>query len=283
MSGQERIAEYKKQQYQLDIAATVNPQSNAELAAKKGSLELDKKIADEEAKLAKAREDAQKQSAELAKKLVDIQHSAREMAIERLKPEEQLTALIKERNELLRHANKTTDTGLENLHAALNVQEKINGLHDKQKAQKDQTKQQKADDLKTARADEAEAKESALISKMTPEQRQKHAKQKQDMAWYEADKAERKGDPETAAKKRAEAYRLQSQVNDGTQEKLHPSVRVDSLQAVGGGGGIAQSGMSKEDKSLQQLSQQTKILQSLPQAIASALHGTAPKSLAHPK
>jgi len=80
---------------------------------------------------------------------------------------------------------------------------------------------------------------------MTPQQKRQYLTDKQNGLWSAAEISEQNGDELGASKSRVEAAKLQDQL-DGIQDpaaaaitkKTVARVSVDSIQAVGGGGGI---------------------------------------------
>ena len=85
------------------------------------------------------------------------------------------------------------------------------------------------------------------------------------MDWFDANEAEKKGDRIGAAKLRTEAMKKEDQIDLMKEDrpKNIASIKVDSLQAVGGGGGIGQAG----DSGLKQLERQTNVLLDIQQNI----------------
>jgi hypothetical protein len=123
----------------------------------------------------------------------------------------------------------------------------------------------RAEELARAREQESEIDESIRLDAMSPAERQQYLRGKQASLFREAEKAEAGGDELTAVRKRIEAKRLQSQIQSFQPEtpEARRVLTVDSLQRIGGGGGVA----NITDPAQRERERQTALLERIARAV----------------
>jgi chemotaxis protein histidine kinase CheA len=239
---------------------------------------------------------ATEQAAEKRKKLEEEIADLREKNyLESLNGEQRLAELTRERlNATLESQNETLSPdeklaaekrGLE-LDAKIAEQQKKN---DEEKAKRDKetadARLRYANELSRAQADEAHAAEQDKLDKMSPAEKRQYLTDKRNNLYYRADQAERNGDALEGSRARLaaiEADRALEAVKDDKPEKKsnRVSVRVDALQAIGGGGNVS---ASVSDPSLRQLERQTNLLERVATALEHVTGRESPRHYAQPK
>lgn len=126
----------------------------------------------------------------------------------------------------------------------------------------------RAEELARAREQEFEIDERNRLESMSPEERQQYLKEKQATLFREAEDAEAGGDELTAVRKRTEAKRLQSEIESARPTSSNESksvLTVDSLQRIGGGGGMG----NITDPAQRERERQTSLLERIARALES--------------
>lgn len=198
--------------------------------------------------------------------------------------QQKINALQEDYNRLLAEAAELT--GKEKTQKLIEA-EKVGGqLESEQRAQADdeqreaerqrreqevQTKRQadeesrRAEEMARAREQESEVDERNRMDAMSPEQRQEYLRGKQSSLFREAEEAEAGGDELTAVKKRTEAKRMQSEIGSAepTSDESRSVLTVDSLQRIGGGGGMG----NISDPAQRERERQTTLLERIARAV----------------
>ncbi|MGA3170370.1 MAG: hypothetical protein ABSE62_05095 [Chthoniobacteraceae bacterium] len=297
---EQQIAALKQQREALQGVANQETKDDSETpAAPTGDAD------DGEADAAAAKEDRAEEEAgrkaeeagekrkRIADEIADLQEKHRLAA---MTGEQKLTELIADRDnaQLVNSVKFALSLGLDDqqegelnvlkLQERIDAQQKENAEGKARDAKEAADKQAEADKkLADSQADEAKEIEDRKLKTMTPKQQRDYFKKKEDMLWYDADQAERKGDRLTGADKRTEALKTQDQIDaidDPAKAKGPLSVKVDSMRAIGGGGRIGQSG----DPALRQLERQTGALEDIKQSCRdmAGRGGSSAHERAHP-
>lgn len=123
----------------------------------------------------------------------------------------------------------------------------------------------RAEELVRAREQESDVEERNRMDAMTPEERQQYLREKQATLFREAEEAEAGGDELTAVRKRTEGKRLQSEIESAQPEtsEARSVLTVDSLQRIGGGGGMG----NITDPAQRERERQTTLLERIARAV----------------
>lgn len=126
-------------------------------------------------------------------------------------------------------------------------------------------------ELLRAREMEAKVDERNLLARMNQEERNAYLRERQAQLFAEAETAMADGDELTAIQKRTEAKRLESQIREEEDSAplsnpAEPTLTVDSLQRIGGGGGLG----SVSDPAQRERERQTQLLERIASAVENA-------------
>jgi hypothetical protein len=123
----------------------------------------------------------------------------------------------------------------------------------------------RAEELARAREQESDVDERNRLDAMSSDERQQYLRGKQASLFREAEEAEAGGDELTAVRKRTEAKRLQSEIESAQPEtsEARSVLTVDSLQRIGGGGGMG----NITDPAQRERERQTTLLERIARAV----------------
>lgn len=177
-----------------------------------------------------------------------IAKEAHEATLEGLDDEDKINALLRDRNALLKKANGNTEEGLTARKELIEIEKRIGDETERMIDKAEAKGKTRADrklkaeaQLKTALAEEQEARDKTTLDRMDDEHKVKFLIDKNNKLVREAKKLETAGQREEASKKRKEALGIEDDIygliaKQKDARRQVPTLVSSSLAEVGGGG-----------------------------------------------